>query len=156
MDQERNSDGVETGPAAALTDRLREVPRPEQSRMLMSLLREQIAAATGKPGPFPASAPFRQLGVYRDIATRLRDLLAAATGVRIPATLLFDYPTLDGLTTYLSREVFQLPTEEAEQDAGAARSQAAELEAIEDLSMDELEALLAEELEAVKSLTDGD
>ena len=101
MDQERNSDGVETGPAAALTDRLREVPRPEQSRMLMSLLREQIAAATGKPGPFPASAPFRQLGVYRDIATRLRDLLAAATGVRIPATLLFDYPTCDAVVQFL-------------------------------------------------------
>jgi acyl transferase domain-containing protein/acyl carrier protein len=101
VDQERNSDGVETGPAAALTDRLREVPRPERSRILLSLLREQIASATGKPGPFPASAPFRQLGVYRDIATRLRELLAAATGVRIPATLLFDYPTCDAVVQFL-------------------------------------------------------
>nr|AZF85917.1 type I polyketide synthase [Catenulispora sp.] len=108
MKQERFPDGAQGAAAAdaaavaSLLDRLRTTDaRAERDRILLALVREHVAAVVEKPGPMPPDAPFRKLGVYRAIAERFRAGLAAATGVRIPATLLFDYPTCAAVVRFL-------------------------------------------------------
>jgi len=63
----------------------------------------------------------------------------------LPATLVFDYPTVDGIAHYLAREVLGLevlpPTVAA---AGAAAPTV--LSRVEDLSDDEVDRLLGERL----------
>ena len=62
---------------------------------------------------------------------------------RLPATLLFDYPSVKAITDYLSGEL--LPADD-EIEVASARDGQAELAEIAGLSDEEAEAMLLEEL----------
>src|SRR5262249_11864907 len=61
--------------------------------------------------------PFNELGMDSLMAVELRNVLGRAVNRTLPATLLFDYPTLDALHDFFSREVLAVP------DEGAAAEQ---------------------------------
>jgi polyene macrolide polyketide synthase len=96
------------GPAAGLVERLSGLPAAERDLALDDLVRGQVAAVLGFSGA-QAIAPdraFSELGFDSLTAVELRNRLAAMTGLRLPATLVFDYPTSGDLSGYVGERLF--------------------------------------------------
>ncbi|MFF7840918.1 type I polyketide synthase [Streptomyces ossamyceticus] len=84
-----------TGDASALADTLTGLTARERDRRLLDLVRSCAATALGHAdaSEIGADAAFRDLGLDSVTAVDLRNRLAAATGLRLPGTLVFDRPT---------------------------------------------------------------
>jgi hypothetical protein len=95
-----------------------------------------------KDAPLPSALPLKELGLDSLMAVELRNHLARFGGVALPATLAFDHPSLEALADRLS-VVWSL-------DPGATPAEAPKpsiKDDLEGLSAEDLEALLAAELD---------
>ncbi|MGW2547149.1 acyl carrier protein, partial [Kitasatospora sp. NPDC001574] len=102
--------------AAGFAVRLAALPEREQHRELLDLVRSAAAAVLGHPSKnaVVAAQAFKETGFDSLGAVQLRNRLARATGVRLPATLVFDHPTPLELARHLRSELLPEP------EAGAA------------------------------------
>ncbi|HEY4018225.1 MAG TPA: type I polyketide synthase, partial [Pseudonocardiaceae bacterium] len=100
--------------AASLADSLRAVPDSEQNRILLRLVRGHASTVLGHGGA-EAIGPrqaFQEVGFDSLAAVNLRNSLHAATGLKLPATLIFDYPTPEALVGYLREELLREPEDD--------------------------------------------
>ncbi|WP_225994297.1 type I polyketide synthase [Streptomyces sp. SS1-1] len=85
------------------------LPAPEQIRVLVELVREQILVvlreAGEEPGDVDPARPLRELGVDSLGLVKLQRLLNTATGLSLPPTVGFDHPTVADLARHLSSEL---------------------------------------------------
>jgi len=90
-------------PSDSLRDRLSPLPRDEADRVLVTLVRKHVSDVLGHDGvdAVPTSKPFRELGFDSLAAVELRNRLGAATGLKLPTTLVFDHPTVRELASRL-------------------------------------------------------
>ncbi|KOT39082.1 hypothetical protein ADK41_14390, partial [Streptomyces caelestis] len=112
--------------AADLTQRLSALTPAEGREALLELVRGQIATVLGHldPADVEPDRPFQDLGFDSLTSVELRNRLGALTGTRLPATLLFDYPTPSELVAHLYARVAPAP-------AGAQETVLAELDRLE-------------------------
>nr|BFE27873.1 hypothetical protein GCM10010200_001240 [Actinomadura rugatobispora] len=96
------------GPAGAAADprardRLAALPPGERQETVARLVRTEIAAVLGYAGPDEVgpARPLAELGFDSLTGMELRDRLARATGLTLPATVVFDHPTADALAREL-------------------------------------------------------
>jgi NAD(P)-dependent dehydrogenase (short-subunit alcohol dehydrogenase family)/acyl carrier protein len=94
---------------AALREQLAGLPPAEQGQLIVDLVRAEAAVVLGHPSAdaVEGERAFRDLGLDSLTAMELRDRLNAATGLRLPATLIFDYPTPAVLGEFLWTQKLQ-------------------------------------------------
>ncbi|MGW5749042.1 SDR family NAD(P)-dependent oxidoreductase, partial [Amycolatopsis sp. NPDC003861] len=82
-------------------------PAEEQEAVLLGIVQTEAAAVLGFNAPELAQGTkgFSDLGFDSLTAVELRNRLSAATGVKLPATLVFDYPTPVALARHLREEL---------------------------------------------------
>ncbi|MFD4575395.1 type I polyketide synthase [Streptomyces sp. NPDC058417] len=105
----RRAAAASDGPGAAdtLRRRLTTLPPPQRERVLADTVRTHAALVLGFPDPQAVGpdVPLLDLGFDSLTAVELRNRLRAATGLPLPATLLFDHPTAAAVARHLAAEI---------------------------------------------------
>jgi acyl transferase domain-containing protein/NADPH:quinone reductase-like Zn-dependent oxidoreductase/SAM-dependent methyltransferase len=131
---------------------------PSKRRTLMAAhVRTQVAKVLSLDTSHSpdSTQPLQEMGLDSLMAVELRTLLAAGLELRgpLPATLAFDYPTIDAITGFLLKELFGASPGEANAELDGGRSdEAAALAGVDALSDAEAEALLEAELESIHTM----
>ncbi|MFJ2420763.1 type I polyketide synthase, partial [Streptomyces brevispora] len=99
----RTAAGADAAAAGTLVSALVGLAGPEQLRLLGELVGEQVAGVLRHSAwdTVDASRAFKDLGFDSLTAVELRNRLNTATGLRLPATLVFDHPSPAALAAHL-------------------------------------------------------
>jgi NAD(P)-dependent dehydrogenase (short-subunit alcohol dehydrogenase family) len=133
--------------AASILERLGEANAARRHELLLGFVGEQVARVIGAASgeAIDPRQPLNELGLDSLMAVELRNRLGSGLGLArsLPATLVFDHPTLEALAVHLASAV--LPAQP--QAALAAPAAAADaVGAIDDLSDEEIEKLFAKKM----------
>ncbi|MBP1158489.1 type I polyketide synthase [Rhodococcus sp. PvR099] len=109
--------------------RLADLSIPEQRHLMLELVRAGAATVLGHDAAdsVDADQAFKELGFDSLAAVALRNHLGAATGLRLPPTMVFDHPSSRAVAEFLRAELVPDPVSVAFADVDRLRATIAEL-----------------------------
>ncbi|MFF7656929.1 type I polyketide synthase, partial [Streptomyces sp. NPDC007983] len=124
--------------ASSWTAQTSALPLPEREAVVRDLVRNLVAGVLGHETTESVvmDRPFKGLGFDSLTGVELRNRLNVATGLRLPATVVFDRPSPEAVAQYLLSELAPA-TENAEVRTGIARSTNVASSAVTSMSADE-------------------
>jgi NAD(P)-dependent dehydrogenase (short-subunit alcohol dehydrogenase family) len=129
-----------------IRQQLAAAPPNRQRDLLLNHVNDQVVKVVGLVAgqAIDPRQPLNELGLDSLMAVELRNLLAAGLEIprALPATLVYDYPTIDALTDYLGRDVLAMASTTEPTSAKSEKTDF--LEQIEDLTDAEVDRLFAE------------
>jgi len=140
------------GGAEALLARLREAAPAKRQRLLSEHIASRVTRVLGLDAGrvIDPLRPLKELGIDSLMAVELRNVLKADLALEggLPATLVFDYPTVEAIAIYLGQTVLGLPTSGPEPAGSPESAEGADgvLSRVEQLSDDEVDRMLGERL----------
>jgi acyl carrier protein len=101
------------GTDGGLGQRVRNAPPSRRRQILLDAVREETATVLGHPSRrrVPRDMSFMDLGFDSMMALELRNRICGATGLGLPTTLIFEYPTPGELAARLQDELCPAPPE---------------------------------------------
>jgi acyl carrier protein len=139
-----------SGGQSDLLTQLKKLAPGEREGALLVALQAEAAKVLGLGSPREVSVerPLKELGLDSLMAVELRNRIAKRIGVPLPATLVFDYPTLVTQGRYLLG-VCDLPESTAVAPKGVPHADTVALEALERLSDQEMISALQSKLDEI-------
>ncbi len=134
-----------------LSRRLEHARPADRARLLQEHIHEQVLKVLGFDAAFRLDPRqgLSDLGVDSLMSIELRNRLQTSTGLALPATLVYDHPTIASLVEFLARDLLRLdaaePGHPTANDSGGEDA-VEPLAELDGLSADEAEALLLAEL----------
>ncbi|MET8850204.1 type I polyketide synthase [Amycolatopsis sp. NPDC004625] len=107
---------VSTAPVpAGLAGQLAGLDRETAAATVTGFVRTEVATALGhrSPASVEVAKPFSELGIDSLTSVELRNRIGAGTGLRLPASLLFNHPTVELLAAHLLGELLPPPPDPA-------------------------------------------
>ncbi len=143
---------------ASLIQRLTETVPNKRISLLLAHVRQQAGQVlkTDDINSIDLYKPLQSMGLDSLMAVELRNKLGESTGQSLPATLLFEYPTMSELADYLAgrllaSETENQPIEESAATQASRTDTPKETASLEELSEDELAEMLKAKLGKIGS-----
>ena len=105
---------------ATLAGRLKTTPEDEREQLIRDTVLEQLAATLGHqtPAKIDPGRPFKDLGIDSLGAVGLRNRLNNHTGLRLPASLIFDHPTPNAVIAFVTEQAVEVERDTSPQPRG--------------------------------------
>lgn len=140
-----------------LLQQLASTPLKQRVNLLMARVREQSNQVLGITSghQIDLHRPLSELGLDSLMAVDLRNRLGNLIGQSLPATLLFEYPTVHALTQFIGQrlQLFETPAEPIAGSHEPATIVEQEPTRLDDLSEEEMAALLLKKLAIINRRT---